>query len=209
VDICPPSFQTGRVPDGTRVQAVRPLFPAPPRESPPAWLGELSNRATVYVTLGTVLNDLSVFRVLLDSLADVDCNVVATIGRNNDPAALDPIPSNTRVERYVSQRFLLPRCSVVIGHGGSGSILAAFAHALPSLLTPQGADQFENAAQCVALGAGRALLPGEVTPEALRQAVSDLLTDPSYRASAQRVAAEIAAMPDPRDVTATIIAAAA
>jgi MGT family glycosyltransferase len=179
---------------------VRPLFPAGAAEKAPAWIDRLPDRPTIYVTLGTVRNPLSIFRVLLAALAKVDCNVLATVGPDNDPAALEPLPENAIVERYVPQSFLLPHSSAVIAHGGSGSILAAFAEGLPTLLVPQGADQFENAAQCAALGAGLVLMPGEVNEEAVRAAVVALLEEPSYRKSAAVLAAEIAAMPHPREL---------
>ena len=118
VDICPPGFQTESVPAATRVVPMRPVFPADPADTAPAWISRLADRPTVYVTLGTIVNDLAVFRVLLDALADVDCNVIATIGRDNDPAALAPLPANAVVERYVPQSFLLPHSAAVVTHGG-------------------------------------------------------------------------------------------
>ena len=208
VDICPPSFQTDRVPAGAAVRALRPLSPPAPGERPPAWLVDLRERRVVYVTLGTVHGTLEVIRTLLDALAEVDCAVVATIGPANDPAQLGPVPANARVERYVSQAYLLRHCSAVVAQAGSGSTFATLAHGLPSLLVPQGADQFDNAGQLVALGAGLALLPDALTPEAVRTAVVDLLDGPSYRASAERLAAEIAAMPHPDDVAPAIVAGA-
>ncbi|HSV66149.1 MAG TPA: hypothetical protein VLJ59_09630 [Mycobacteriales bacterium] len=33
------------------------------------------------------------------------------------------------VERYVPQSVVLPRCSVVVSHGGSGSVIGALAMA--------------------------------------------------------------------------------
>lgn len=76
VDICPPSLQGAELPAATRV----PLTPAPPSRpaQPPAWLDELPKRPSVYVTLGTVFNDVSRLRLLLDGFADIDCNVVMT-----------------------------------------------------------------------------------------------------------------------------------
>ncbi len=169
VDIAPPSFQTEQVPDGVRVQLMRSAsVDAPANERPPDWLGRLPDRPTVYVTLGTVHNNTAVFRLLLDAFASTDCNVVMTIGRQLDPADLEPIPDNARVERYISQGFVLPHASIVVSHGGSGSTLAALAHGLPLLFVPQGADQFENAAHVEALGAGRRLLPSDLTAPAAR-----------------------------------------
>ena len=206
VDNCPPSFQSARPPAGTVVEPVRPLYPAAKSEAPPVWLAALPDRPTVYVTLGTVHNDLSVFRVLLDALAPLDLNVVVTIGRDNDPRALEPVPPNAVVERYVAQSFLLGLAAVVVSHGGSGSTLATLAAGLPSLLVPQGADQFENADQCADLGVGIVLLPGEVTPEAVRASVEHLLAESSYRERARAMATEIAALPHPREVASRLAA---
>jgi UDP:flavonoid glycosyltransferase YjiC (YdhE family) len=200
VDICPPSFQTHAMPPGLTVEKLRPLFPASAGAPPPPWIAALPERPTVYITLGTVRNELSLFRALLDGLAGLDANVVATIGRGNDPTELAPLPPNAHVERYVPQSFVLPHAAVVIAHGGSGSILGTFAEGLPTLLVPQGADQFDNAGRCSELGAGLVLMPGEVTSAAVRDAVETLLADPSYRHRARELAAEIAAMPSPAEV---------
>ena len=200
VDICPPSFQTASLPASATSMRIRPEVVVRVGEAVPAWLEALPERPTVYVTLGTVNNALAAFRVLLDGLADIDCNVVATVGLDNDPALLEPLPRNAWVERYVSQALVLPRASAVVAHAGSGAVLATFAHGLPMLLMPTGADQFENADRCVELGAGLVLMPGEVTAEAVRAAVERLIAEPSFRAGAGEVAAEIEAMPAPRDV---------
>jgi UDP:flavonoid glycosyltransferase YjiC (YdhE family) len=61
---------------------------------------------------------------------------------------------------------------------------------------PLFADQPWNAERVDALGAGVALAGGpEVALAGLREAVVRLTADPSYRASAQRVAAEMRALP--------------
>jgi UDP-N-acetylglucosamine transferase subunit ALG13 len=205
LDICPPSFQTEVVPAGARVEPLRPVFDPDPSESLPEWVEGLPDRPTVYVTLGTVHNDPTVFRLLLAALADVACNVIVTVGRNNDPASLEPLPANAVVERYIPQALLLPHCRAVVSHGGSGSVLATLAAGLPMLLVPQGADQFENAAHAGRLGAAQVLLPDELIEDAARAAVISLLEEESYRASARRVAAEIAAMPPPEELVPVLV----
>lgn len=208
IDICPPSFQGEAVPGGVRVEPLRPTSPADPGDILPASIAGLAARPTVYVTLGTVYNALAVFRIVLDALADLDCNVVATVGSDNDPAALGVLPTNAVVERYVAQSLLLPRCSATVGHGGSGSTLAALAEGLPMLLLPQGADQFENAERLEALGAARRLMPTELTVESVREAVVTLLERPSYRDIALGLADEIAAMPAPAELVPVLVRAA-
>ena len=208
LDIAPPSFQTETVPDGVRVEHMRSAsLDAPPGERAPDWLAQLPDRPTVYVTLGTVHNALSVFRLLLDAFADVDCNVIATIGRGHDPAELVPLPGNAYVERYVSQALVLPHADVVVSHGGSGSTLGALAYGLPILFVPQFADQFENAAQVQSLGAGVRLLPDDLTTGTARSALDRLLGDASFRERAQEVAREIAAMPEPSELVPVLLPA--
>jgi MGT family glycosyltransferase len=149
------------------------------------------------------------FRVLLTGLAELDCDVLATVGRDLDPASLGPIPANARVEQFVPQAEILPSCRAVVCHGGSGSTLGALSHGLPLLLVPRGADQFDNAAACAAAGVARVLLPPEVTPERVAGDAAAVLGDPALAARAREIAAEIAAMPDPSAVAARLLAGAA
>jgi UDP:flavonoid glycosyltransferase YjiC (YdhE family) len=87
----------------------------------------------------------------------------------------------------------------VITHGGAGTTLGALAFGLPLLVLPQGADQYANAERVVAAGAGRQILKDELSVEAVRDSLRSVLDDASYRRAAQRVRAEIRAMPDAHD----------
>ncbi|MEP6892816.1 MAG: nucleotide disphospho-sugar-binding domain-containing protein [Gaiellaceae bacterium] len=200
IDICPPSLQSESVPAGVPVLRLRPTEPEDVSGASIPWHIRRPERPIVYVTLGTSFNDPSIFRLLLDALAGLDCNVLATIGRGNDPASLEPLPENAVVERYIPQAQVLPHANLVVGHGGSGSTLGALAHGLPQLLLPQGADQFENANACRAAGAARMLMPDQLTVAAARTEIDLLFDDPSYGQRAMEIAAEIAAMPSAADV---------
>jgi UDP:flavonoid glycosyltransferase YjiC (YdhE family) len=92
---------------------------------------------------------------------------------------------------------VLPRCDLVISHGGSGSVMGALAHGLPSVLLPLGADQPYNARRCVALGVARELEPVTATSEWIRAAVAGVLDDDRYRRSAERMRDEINSLPGP------------
>jgi MGT family glycosyltransferase len=118
------------------------------------------------------------------------------VGSEIDPGELGPVPGNVHVERYIPQSVVLPQCSAVVSHGGSGSVLGALAHGRPMVLLPMGADQPLNAARCEALGVGRVLDALRATPETVREAVSAVLSDRTYRAAAEGIRDEIAALPD-------------
>jgi UDP:flavonoid glycosyltransferase YjiC (YdhE family) len=55
-----------------------------------------------------------------------------------------------------------------------------------------------NAQVLLDSGAGLRLLPEQITPESVADAVRALLGEPGYRGAARGVATEIAAMPSPR-----------
>jgi len=187
-------------------QAVAPvvhfLRPAPFDQSGaerlPDWVRTLPARPRVYASLGTIFNHSpGLFAAILAGLRDEPLTLILTVGRNQDPAAFGPQPGNVRIERYVPQTLLLPHCDLVVTHGGFNTVHAALCQGLPLVLVPLGADQPLNAAACAAMGVGRVVAAEARTPGALRDAVRAVLADPTYRASAERVRDEAAALPGP------------
>jgi UDP:flavonoid glycosyltransferase YjiC (YdhE family) len=184
----PPSYRAPAFPLPPATVHYRPFDEVPrPHDVP----------AAVYVTLGTVFNLESgdLFARVLEGVRGLPVEVVATVGDGIDPDELGPLPPHISVERFVPQADVLARSSAVVSHGGSGSVLGALAHGLPQVLIPMGADQPLNADRCEKLGLARVLDPVAATPESIREAVSDVLAEPSYRATAAGLQAEFAALP--------------
>ena len=201
IDTCPPVLQSHAA---ARIPHRRPLRfePFDSEEQPPAWLREPRARPLLYATLGTVpaFNVApTLLAALAEGLGDLDVDAVVTVGMNNDPRSLRPLPPNVRAERHLSQVEVLSRSSVAITHGGAGSTLAALSFGVPLLLLPGGApSQRRLAASCVDCGAALALDRDSASAPAIREAVQELLEDGSYRASAQRVRASICEQPTAR-----------
>jgi UDP:flavonoid glycosyltransferase YjiC (YdhE family) len=200
VDTCPRSLQSREIASIAAVQPLRPAAAEVSDADAPDWLERLDQSALVYLTMGTVWNrDPEVFRVVIEAVRDDDIALVVTVGNENDPAALGPQPDNVIVHRYVPQGLLLPRCDAVVSHGGAATTLGALAFGVPLLFLPQGADQYANAERVVAAGAGRQLLRDERSVDAVRTELRAVLGDASHRRAAERIQAEIHAMPDARD----------
>jgi MGT family glycosyltransferase len=166
----------------------------------PATGPTLCDPPCVYLTLGTLLGNVEVFRTAIAGLAGEDVEVVVTVGAGIDPAVLEPVPANTRVERYIPQAELLPRCSAIIHHGGSGTMYGSLAHGIPQVVLPQGADNFVNGDLLTRCGVGVTIGPDDLTPEVVRDAVRLAPEEPSYRDISHRLAAEIAGLPGPAEV---------
>jgi UDP:flavonoid glycosyltransferase YjiC (YdhE family) len=202
LDIMPSALQLDE--PARRADVIRGLRPvdAPPigEEQLPTWMTSRREVPLVYMTLGTESNtDVSMFRSVLDGLADLEVEVLVTVGAQRDPSFVGSVPGNAHIERYVPQSLLLPLFSVVICHGGAGTTLGALAHGVPLLVLPQGADQYLIGDRVVSCGAGLRLAPPEVNPDSVRRCVLDLLHGTEYRRAARRVQAEIAAMPAPEE----------
>lgn len=195
----PPSFRDPAHPLPATAHSFRPLIPESGGNAAPAWSSMLPDAPIVYVTLGTVFNMESgdLFTRVLTGLRDLPVNVLVTVGHHIDPADFGPQPANVHLERYVAQGAILPHCSLVVSHGGSGSVIGALAHGRPSVLLPMGADQPLNAARCVELGVAQVLDPIGATPDIVRAAVAAVLADPSHRGAAERLRDEFAALPGP------------
>jgi UDP:flavonoid glycosyltransferase YjiC (YdhE family) len=200
VAICPPSLDPVG-PESHEYQALRPsLLPLPEPTALPVSFAN-PDRPLIYLTLGTFSNkDLDLFRLLLGALEDEPVNVIATVGRDNDPLALGPTPENAHVEQFIDQAQVLPHCTAVIHHAGAGTMFGVLAHGLPSVALPQSADNFINAALLARAGAAQNLMPGEVSDTSVRSGLRSVLDDASYRQRAQRLADEVNSMPSPREV---------
>ena len=207
LDPCPPSLRGDRGPAESVAAPFRQAVPGDPGAPLPAWAESLGDRPIVYLSLGTVpfFNQPDTFALLLEEMADLDVDVVVTIGDLNDPEALGSQTANVHVEQWLPLAPLLPRCDAVVCHAGSGTTLAALACGLPMVLVPQGADQFENAAACERAGCARVLDLATTTSRSVREAVEAVLRPGSAEREAAGVAArEIAAMPGPDDVVADL-----
>lgn len=157
-------------------------------------------RPRVAVTLGTVLPGRgATIHGLVDALRGPDVEIVATVGPGDVPAALrafddDPL---VRIVGYLPMSRLLPTCDALVFHGGSGTMLAALAQGVPMVLLPVAADQHENAARCVAAGAGIAIPPADRSPAVIADAALRVLRSDRFRESARALRRDIDLMPPP------------
>ena len=202
VDPSPAALQVAEIKD---LPAVQPMWTQDGEAgTPPSWTAGLT-RPLVYATFGTIFNKkVDALGKVFQALADLPVEVLATVGKDGDPALFGAQPPHIRIERYIPQNDVLAHCRLVISHGGSGTTLGALAFGVPLLLLPQGADQLFNAERCSAAGVAIMLRPEEASVEAIAREASRLLREPSFAAKARSVAAQIRAMPSPEEAVARI-----
>jgi UDP:flavonoid glycosyltransferase YjiC (YdhE family) len=202
-----PSFEYPRGDLPAHVHFVGPLLPAPADAfERPEWWPELeSGRPVVLVTQGTVANDPRLLIApTLRALADEPVLVVATTGAPVQ-AALDALggtpPPNARLEPFVPYSELLPHVSALVTNGGYGGLQQALAHGVPIVVAGATEDKPETAARVAWSGAGLRIKAQSPAPERVRDAVTRVLDEPSYRGRAAAIAAEMAGYDAPASAT--------
>ena len=196
--VCPSALQSDETPVWNNVLPLRPVAGLPElNERLPDRLDRLPFPRTIHLSFGTVYNgNVAILGQAIEGLGSLGANLIVTIGPNEDPSRCGPQPAHICIEPYLPHTLLLPRCDLVVSHGGAGIMFGALSHGIAQLVIPQGADQFLNADACTRSGAALTLAPDDTNARAINSAARRLLDEPQFAAAARGVQAEIAAMPD-------------
>lgn len=141
------------------------------------------DRALVYISLGTVINDRPDFYgKCIEALKDMDVDVIISCGSAIDREALGVLPKNVQVYPYVDQLDVLSKADVFITHCGMNSVSESLYMAAPMVLYPQTNEQKAVARRTMEIGAG--IMLSDDSAQGIRSAVQNVLGSDSYRVSA-------------------------
>jgi UDP:flavonoid glycosyltransferase YjiC (YdhE family) len=103
-----------------------------------------------------------------------------------------PLPSRVLHVPYAPFSRLLPKASVIVHHGGIGTLAQAMRAGIPQLVTPMNFDQPDNAARLSRLGVADRIRLRDYAPAVAAKKLRALLTSPlvasQCRALSQRLA---------------------
>ena len=137
---------------------------------------------------------------MLRSVASLDVEIIATL-KPADIGSLSSVPDNVRLADFVPLNEILPTCSAIIHHGGTGTIANAIVHGVPQLVVPGWLwDEMGAARRLADRGMGLAIDPGEFADDRARHDLARLLGEPSFRDNCAQAREEMLAAPTPRDV---------
>jgi UDP:flavonoid glycosyltransferase YjiC (YdhE family) len=193
----------GQRPIAGGVREVRPVAVEGSPRHRPEWLDDAGvERPLIYLTYGTEMGFLAPWRSLLDGLAQVDVDVVVTTANMIDLVPIlqdldETARARVHVRDYVPQAAVLARASLVVSHGGAGTMIAAGAAGVPQVVLPVGADQFDNADAFAVAGAAVSLDVGALTSDELAEVVEATLANDDRRRAARELSDHFAAMPHP------------
>lgn len=127
-------------------------------------------------------------RTALRAFADEPLRVVATTNRVVPQHPIE-VPPNAVLVDWLSYSQLMPAASLIVSHGGHGTVARALAAGTPLLVTPYTGDMSETAMRVAWAGAGLSLPWRLCRPAPLRWAARRILTEPAFAARARELAA--------------------
>jgi UDP:flavonoid glycosyltransferase YjiC (YdhE family) len=209
LDVCPPALQQDdwQAPGGWT--PLRPEAHRLPGGLPAPRLRPLTERPRILVTFGTVFGDPRTLSPILRALSATGASLRVTLGLTTSVGDYDVDPDTVNFEPFAPLNELLTGIDLVVGAGGAGTTISALGAGIPMVLAPQGADQFVQAERACAAGAALQLPPNAAAAEAVADAVRTVLAESSFRDAAGKIADQVAAMPSPDEVTASLASALA
>ena len=170
-------------------------------DAPPTWLSDIpEDKPLGLVTLGTIFTgDLGFYSWSAQALAREGIIPIVTVGWN--PISSDQkaelkraLPAGTRLLTWAPYNQLLPRCKIVIHHGGMGTTHRALVHGVPQIVVPHAADQRIQARRVAEAKVGLHLTAHDVRQGQLREGVHAILEAEWVQENARRFAVAMAAL---------------
>jgi len=127
-------------------------------------------------------------RTALAALAEEPVRVVATTNRVVPQEPIE-VPANAILVDWLSYGQLMPAASLVISHGGHGTVARALGAGTPVLISPIIGDMSETAMRVAWAGAGLSLPWRLCRPAPMRWAARRILNEPTFTARAAELAA--------------------
>ena len=177
-------------PDAPNVRYVGPVLEDIPTqgalELPPG-----DNPLIVVGLSSSYMEQSDLLRRIAQALSQMPVRGIITTGPAVDPFDV-PAADNVLVVRAAAHTELIPKADLVITHAGHGTLIKAIAAGVPTLCIPLGRDQPDNAARAKRHGVAVVLSPRS-DAATITKAIRQMLSEPSYRAAADALGAQIRA----------------
>jgi MGT family glycosyltransferase len=154
----------------------------------------LTGEPLIYASMGTVMNGrVEAFRTIVAALAKhKDLQLVLSVGDRVEPDQIGPAPNNAIIVKRAPQLELLKRASVCVTHAGLNTVLEALAQGVPQVAIPVTFDQPGVAARIACKQTGLVTSLDKLSAEHLSTLLSEVLSNPTYRANARKIQKAIA-----------------
>lgn len=172
----------------------------PPRSPAPAWLQAIpADQPLALITLGAEYSgELGFFGWAAHAVRAAGLLPVVVIGNHpisaeSKQTLIQALPRGARLLNFVSFNHVLPRCKLVIQHGGMGTTHAVLVHGIPQIAVPHAADQREQGRRVAEAKVGLNLTAHDVRNGKLLEGTHAILNNERVIHAAKQFADEMAA----------------
>ena len=155
---------------------------------PPPSLKQLDDsQRCIYFTIGSEGLDELIENIALFSIEDIP--IIIATGKMNKQSDYS-LPDNVYFEEFVNTDTILPRCDLVVCHGGNGTIYQALSYGVPIVGIAMHEEQYYGLKRVNNLELGIGLHVRELRKsgfQLLAQAIKQVMQNAKYRQNAKRM----------------------
>jgi MGT family glycosyltransferase len=170
---------------------VGPILDDPVWAADEDWAPPTGEAPLVLVAMSsTFQNHVACLQRIVDALESLPVRGLVTTGPAVRSDAIRA-PANVTVVVSAPHREVMRQASLVVTHGGHGTVIKALAAELPLVILHHGRDQADNAVRVTDRGAGVAV-PRRASARRIARAISEVLGTPTYRQAAAQLGGAVA-----------------
>ncbi|MBP3036040.1 glycosyltransferase [Arthrobacter sp. zg-ZUI100] len=178
-----------RLPDNVRYTG--PILDDPAWAVSDSWTLPDGDQPLVLVALSsTFQNQTGCLQRIVDALGSLPVRGLVTTGPAIRPEAVRA-PANVAVVSSAPHHQVMPQASLVVTHGGHGTVMKSLVAGVPMVILPHGRDQADNAVRVSMRGAGLAV-SRRASAKRIARAISKVLGGDGYRHAATELGRMIA-----------------
>ncbi len=170
---------------------VGPILDDPAWATDEPWTAPTGEGPLVLVAMSsTFQNHVECLQRITDALGSLPVRGLVTTGPAVSADAIHA-PANVTVTVSAPHSRVMRHASVVVTHGGHGTVIKTLAAGVPLVVLHHGRDQADNAVRVTSRGAGVAV-SRRAPARTIARAVSEVLDSPAYRRAAAKLGHAVA-----------------
>lgn len=197
--LCPREFEfSNPIASGRPLYYSEALVDLERAERPFSWEGIDQEKPLIYCSLGsqahTFAESKQFFQTIIDAMrSKTEWQMIIAVGKYLS-TDFENVPANVRVVNWAPQLEVLKRATVMITHGGMGTIKECLFMGVPMIVFPMMRNQPMSGARVVYHGLGLRGDIHHVTVAQVQSLIEKIVQDDTYRQRVERMAQKLRAL---------------
>ncbi|HLP57485.1 MAG TPA: glycosyltransferase [Candidatus Deferrimicrobium sp.] len=195
---CPREFDLPNMAVRENFHYIEPSIRQPVTHEPCNWSGIPAHARIILASLGSQVHssvyDAKKIRSFFDKMIEMmnsplsrDWHLILSLGSDGDLKELGPLPSTITALPWVPQIEVLQRASLVITHGGLGTVKECIFYGVPMIVCPLVNDQLMNSKRVVHHNLGKVLDIDSASVENILETIDNVMNNQSIQQSVKNM----------------------